>query len=95
VLANVLSKESEIPWPSVRYLIGEVIYGSRVTDIWDKRCLKTLLYKFCNPEVLKDDFSFSSDASYKSNLPITLLNTTLQRKRMEKKQSMKSENLEL
>ncbi|XP_077659064.1 dynein axonemal heavy chain 14 [Urocitellus parryii] len=62
VLANVLSKESEIPWPSVRYLIGEVISGSRVTDIWDKRCLKTLLYKFCNPEVQKDDFSFSSDA---------------------------------
>ncbi|XP_062938980.1 dynein axonemal heavy chain 14 [Cynocephalus volans] len=61
VLGNVLKAQSSIPWPALRYLIGEVTYGGRVTDKWDKRCLKTLLYKFCNPEVLKDDFSFSSN----------------------------------
>ncbi|EHH15505.1 hypothetical protein EGK_01607, partial [Macaca mulatta] len=53
--------QPSISWQALRYLIGEVIYGGRVIDNWDKRCLKTLLYKFCNPEVLKDDFSFSSD----------------------------------
>nr|XP_045000110.1 dynein axonemal heavy chain 14 [Jaculus jaculus] len=61
VLESVLSSKSEIPWQALRYLIGEVTYGGRVTDEWDKRCLNTLLYKFCNPEVLKDDFSFSGD----------------------------------
>ncbi|XP_064133022.1 dynein axonemal heavy chain 14 [Loxodonta africana] len=61
MLENVLSRQSTIPWRALRYLIGEVIYGGRVTDNFDKQCLKTLLYKFCNPEVLKDDFSFSSD----------------------------------
>ncbi|XP_074241361.1 dynein axonemal heavy chain 14 isoform X3 [Saimiri boliviensis] len=61
VLENSLRGQPSISWQALRYLIGEVIYGGRVTDNWDKQCLKTLLYKFCNPEVLKDDFSFSSD----------------------------------
>nr|XP_031294136.1 dynein heavy chain 14, axonemal [Camelus dromedarius] len=61
VLGNVLSAQSNIPWQTLRYLIGEVVYGGRVVDSWDRRCLNTLLYKFCNPEVLNDDFNFSTD----------------------------------
>ncbi|XP_037593658.1 dynein heavy chain 14, axonemal isoform X1 [Cebus imitator] len=61
VLENSLRGQPNISWQALRHLIGEVIYGGRVIDNWDKQCLKTLLYKFCNPEVLKDDFSFSSD----------------------------------
>ncbi|XP_070240511.1 dynein axonemal heavy chain 14 [Bos mutus] len=61
VLENFLSAQSSIPWQTLHYLIGEVVYGGWVTDSWDRRCLNTLLYKFCNPEVLKDDFSFSTD----------------------------------
>uniref|UniRef100_G3TTP3 Dynein axonemal heavy chain 14 n=1 Tax=Loxodonta africana TaxID=9785 RepID=G3TTP3_LOXAF len=69
MLENVLSRQSTIPWRALRYLIGEVIYGGRVTDNFDKQCLKTLLYKFCNPEVLKDDFSFSSDELIRQPVP--------------------------
>ncbi|XP_008070687.1 dynein heavy chain 14, axonemal, partial [Carlito syrichta] len=58
VLENALKGQFHVPWPALRYFIGEVTYGGQVTDNWDKRCLKTLLYKFCNPEVMKDDFSF-------------------------------------
>ncbi|XP_030893747.1 dynein heavy chain 14, axonemal, partial [Leptonychotes weddellii] len=61
ILEHALSTQSSISWPTLRYLIGEVIYGGWVTDTWDRRCLNTLLYKFCNPEVLREDFSFSSD----------------------------------
>lgn len=61
VLANVLSGQSEVPWKEVNYLVSEVTYGGRVTDEWDKRCLKALFYKFCNPEILNDNFSFSSN----------------------------------
>ncbi|XP_069340704.1 dynein axonemal heavy chain 14 isoform X1 [Eulemur rufifrons] len=61
VLEYSLNGQSSIPWKALRYLLGEVIYGGRVTDSWDKRCLKTLLYKFCNPEVMKDDFGFYRD----------------------------------
>ncbi|XP_076986007.1 dynein axonemal heavy chain 14, partial [Tamandua tetradactyla] len=61
ILENVLMVQPNIPWRALRYLIGRVIYGGRVTDSWDRQCLKTLLYRFFNPEVLKVNFSFSSD----------------------------------
>uniref|UniRef100_A0A8C6E8C9 Dynein axonemal heavy chain 14 n=1 Tax=Moschus moschiferus TaxID=68415 RepID=A0A8C6E8C9_MOSMO len=70
VLENFLSAQSSIPWQTMRYLIGEVVYGGWVTDNWDRRCLNTLLYKFCNPEVLKDDFSFSKSGSMKDYIRI-------------------------
>eukprot|EP00072_Mus_musculus_P067792 XP_017169555.1 PREDICTED: dynein heavy chain 14, axonemal [Mus musculus] len=64
VLGNVLSGRSEVPWKEVNYLISEVTFGGRVVDEWDMRCLKTLFDKFCNPEMLKDDYSFSSNEMY-------------------------------
>ncbi|KAH0513658.1 Dynein heavy chain 14, axonemal [Microtus ochrogaster] len=64
ILGNVLPGRSEIPWKELNYLIAEVTYGGHVTDKWDKRCLKTLFNKFCSPEVLKANFSFSSDEGY-------------------------------
>lgn len=60
-MENTLTMQSSVPWQTLRYLIGEVIYGGQVTDDCDRRCLNTLLYQFCNPEVLQDDFSFSSE----------------------------------
>uniref|UniRef100_A0A8C8YBW1 Dynein axonemal heavy chain 14 n=1 Tax=Panthera leo TaxID=9689 RepID=A0A8C8YBW1_PANLE len=61
VLENSLNAQTGVSWQKLHYLLGEVTYGGRVTDTWDRRCLNTLLHKFCNPEVLKDDFSFFSD----------------------------------
>ncbi|KAG8519328.1 Dynein heavy chain 2, axonemal, partial [Galemys pyrenaicus] len=61
LLGNTLSAHTTVPWQMLRHLVGEVIYGGWVTDPWDRRCLNTLLYKFFNPEVLKENFSFSSD----------------------------------
>nr|XP_048295519.1 dynein axonemal heavy chain 14 [Myodes glareolus] len=64
ILGNVLPGRSEVPWKELNYLIAEVTYGGHVTDSWDQRCLKTLFNKFCSPEVLKANFSFSSDEGY-------------------------------
>nr|XP_051677372.1 dynein axonemal heavy chain 14 isoform X4 [Oryctolagus cuniculus] len=61
VLGNVLTPPAEVPWQALHCLIGEVVYGSQVTDPWDERCLKTLLHMLCKPDVLRDDFSFSCD----------------------------------
>jgi dynein heavy chain len=37
------NKEEAIPWNSLKYLIGEAMYGGRVTDDWDRRVLMTYL----------------------------------------------------
>lgn len=37
------NNEEQIPWSSLKYLIGEAMYGGRVTDSWDRRILMTYL----------------------------------------------------
>ncbi|XP_063093605.1 dynein axonemal heavy chain 14 [Cavia porcellus] len=61
VLASVLRRQVDVPWRLLRCLVGEVVYGGRITDPWDRRCLDTLLCRLCNPETLRDDFAFSSE----------------------------------
>uniref|UniRef100_A0A7N4NFS6 Guanylate kinase-like domain-containing protein n=1 Tax=Sarcophilus harrisii TaxID=9305 RepID=A0A7N4NFS6_SARHA len=64
MLTILLAEKSEIPWEAIYYLTGEIIYGGRVTDCWDRLCLLALLEKFCNPDVLKKDFSFTDNGLY-------------------------------
>ncbi|ESO83512.1 hypothetical protein LOTGIDRAFT_133247 [Lottia gigantea] len=60
-LQMLLEEQSEIPWAALMYLTGEVTYGGRVTDDWDRRCLLSLLSKFYTPDVLKSDHCYSVD----------------------------------
>ncbi|XP_072503821.1 dynein axonemal heavy chain 14 [Notamacropus eugenii] len=64
MLEILLAEKLEIPWEAIYYLTGEIIYGGRVTDCWDRLCLLSLLKNFCNPNVLKEDFSFTVDGMY-------------------------------
>lgn len=43
--AHVLSEE-ELPYETLRYLIGEAMYGGRVTDNMDRRVLMTYLTEY-------------------------------------------------
>jgi dynein heavy chain len=40
---STTSDEADIPWETLRYLIGEAMYGGRVTDSFDRRALMTYL----------------------------------------------------
>ena len=40
------NKDEAIPWNSLKYLIGEAMYGGRVTDDWDRRVLITYLEEY-------------------------------------------------
>ncbi|XP_061673976.1 dynein axonemal heavy chain 10-like [Syngnathoides biaculeatus] len=62
-------QESNIPWGSIKYLIGEVMYGGRVIDSFDRRILNVymdeyfgdfLFYDFCRFHFFKNN-----DVDYK------------------------------
>ncbi|KAL0279460.1 UNVERIFIED_CONTAM: hypothetical protein PYX00_001008 [Menopon gallinae] len=48
------TKSSRIPWNSLKYLIGEVMYGGRVIDGFDRRIVKTYMNEYMG------DFLFDS-----------------------------------
>ncbi|XP_030754302.1 dynein heavy chain 6, axonemal-like, partial [Sitophilus oryzae] len=53
-----------IPWDAMEYLTGEIIYGGRVTDYWDLRCLKTVLKIFFSPQILTKNYKYSLSGIY-------------------------------
>lgn len=58
-LCQLFNDQSEIPWPALWYLTGEVVYGGRVTDDMDRRCLQSLLFKYFIPEALESNHTFT------------------------------------
>ncbi|XP_063775070.1 dynein axonemal heavy chain 14 isoform X3 [Pseudophryne corroboree] len=65
MLGNLTDGRREIPWKAAHYLTGEVVYGGRVTDLWDRRCLLSILDNFYSPTALQDGYSFSADNVYR------------------------------
>ena len=54
-LTKSYDNRTKLPWESLRYLIGEVMYGGRVTDSFDRRTLNTYLAEYLGDFVF-DDF---------------------------------------
>lgn len=64
-LRNILRDDSkEIPWDSLKYLTGEISFGGRVTDEFDRRTLNSLLKKYYTPSILDDDYRFTKSGKY-------------------------------
>eukprot|EP00928_Gymnodinium_smaydae_P090380 TRINITY_DN7418_c2_g3_i1.p1 TRINITY_DN7418_c2_g3~~TRINITY_DN7418_c2_g3_i1.p1 ORF type:complete len:3325 (+),score=999.70 TRINITY_DN7418_c2_g3_i1:390-9977(+) len=57
-LAKSFEKGEPIPWQTLRYLIGEAMYGGRVTDQYDRRILNTYLEEYMG------DFLFDENVKY-------------------------------
>lgn len=64
MLWNFLNEGTVIPWDAMRFITGEINYGGRVTDDWDRRCLLSILDTFLGPEVLRDQYQFSDSGVY-------------------------------
>ncbi|CAE7333776.1 ODA11, partial [Symbiodinium sp. CCMP2456] len=58
VLCNYLNNSekigSEVPWPDIRYIFGEIMYGGHITDQWDRRVCNTYLVTLVIPELLSN-----------------------------------------
>uniref|UniRef100_A0A8C3UWY6 Dynein axonemal heavy chain 1 n=1 Tax=Catharus ustulatus TaxID=91951 RepID=A0A8C3UWY6_CATUS len=68
-LQMFLNEYAEIPYKAhdadvLKYTAGEINYGGRVTDDWDRRCIMSILEDFYKPEVLNPDFTYSESGIY-------------------------------
>jgi dynein heavy chain len=65
------NKDEMIPWGSLRYLIGEAMYGGRVTDDLDRRVLTTYLDEYMGDFLFdkNKEFFFSMTKEYNYSLP--------------------------
>ena len=63
-LQMFLQENSEIPWEALRYVIGQIVYGGRVTDPWDRRTLLSCLQNFMREELLADGYALSPSGVY-------------------------------
>lgn len=59
------NNEEELPWDTLRYLIGEAMYGGRVTDDFDRRILNTYLTEYLGDFIFDKNqrFYFSRSGS--------------------------------
>uniref|UniRef100_A0A8V1A4F4 Dynein axonemal heavy chain 1 n=1 Tax=Gallus gallus TaxID=9031 RepID=A0A8V1A4F4_CHICK len=64
-LKMFLSEYADIPYKVLKYTAGEINYGGRVTDDWDRRCMMSILEDFYKPEVLIPEFAYSESGIYK------------------------------
>jgi dynein heavy chain len=52
VIANYLGKYDSVPWPDLRYMVSEIVYGGNVTDALDRRTNNTYVDCLLVPELL-------------------------------------------
>ncbi|KAG6586851.1 Dynein heavy chain [Phytophthora cinnamomi] len=75
-LRKFLEEQPIIPWDALRYVTGQINYGGRVTDDWDRRCLTSILSNFYTPDVLNAGHSYSTSGIY--HVPTELSHTSIQ-----------------
>ncbi len=66
----LVAKEDTIPWSTLTYLIGEAMYGGRVTDDFDRRVLMTYLHEYMGDFLFDRNQPFYfSKIGYDFNIP--------------------------
>ncbi|KAG3118423.1 Dynein heavy chain 6, axonemal [Phytophthora idaei] len=75
-LRKFLKEQPIIPWDALRYVTGQINYGGRVTDDWDRRCLTSILSNFYTPDVLHSGHSYSTSGIY--HVPKELSHSSIQ-----------------
>ena len=68
---NKIGPDDAIPWASLKYLIGEAMYGGRVTDDYDRRIMMTYLNEYMGDFIFdaNQKFFFSRSENYDYEIP--------------------------
>lgn len=65
-----VNHDENLPWETLRYLIGEAMYGGRVTDDFDRRVLVTYLHEYLGEFIFdKNQKFFFSQAEFDYKIP--------------------------
>ncbi|ORX87336.1 hypothetical protein BCR32DRAFT_215454 [Anaeromyces robustus] len=64
MLKNMMNDYQTIQWDALLYLTGEITFGGRVTDDWDRRALKCILRKYYCKEILGNKYLLSPNGVY-------------------------------
>jgi dynein heavy chain len=64
-LRMFLNEYEDIPWAALNYLAAEANYGGRVTDVWDRRTIITLLSDFYVGDILSPTHKFTENGVYR------------------------------
>lgn len=59
-----LNQYDKIPFNAISYLTGECNYGGRVTDVWDRRALITILNDYINEKSVEPSYHFGGMGSF-------------------------------
>ncbi|KAI0982004.1 hypothetical protein GJ496_010034, partial [Pomphorhynchus laevis] len=55
ILLNYLEVNNKVPWPDLRYLFGEIMYGGHITDDWDRRSCKCYLDTYLTQQLIDSE----------------------------------------
>ncbi|KRX01504.1 P-loop containing nucleoside triphosphate hydrolase [Pseudocohnilembus persalinus] len=59
------NEDIQFNWTSFQYILGEINYGGRITNNQDLSILQAYIHKFCNVNVVQDDYKFTEHGAYK------------------------------
>lgn len=66
MLRNFLAEAEEVPWDAIRYMTGQINYGGRVTDDWDRVLLGHILQRFSSEEMAESvEYPVSESGRYR------------------------------
>jgi dynein heavy chain len=72
VLRRFLTEQEILPWDALNYVTGQINYGGRVTDDWDRRTLMSMLSIYMVPDILEEGYAFSRSGTYYAPVPGSL-----------------------
>ncbi len=59
-----LEEQPRIPYVTLNSVVGDITYGGRATDAWDKRTNVSILERYFCEEVMTDGYKFSDSGLY-------------------------------